>query len=122
MQKMKSENSTYHSSLLSLLIESILHLFTLKCNDSTRKEDLLFSVKNDSFPGEKKGSRKYWFLVYSIIYEIQFTLSAPRHLHEIQCPYSLCKMFVKQKFSIYFTHLNATLNIIFLLLFNIVDK
>lgn len=63
---------------------------------------------------EKKGSRKYWFLVYSIIYEIQFTLSAPGHLHEIQCPCSLCKVFVKQKISIYFNHLNPTLNISFL--------
>lgn len=61
----------------------------------------LFSVKNDSLLAEEE-SRKYWFLVYSFIYEIKFALFAPGHLHEIQRTCSLCKMFLKKKISIYF--------------------
>lgn len=46
---------------------------------------------------EKNGSRKYWVFVYSIIYEIQFALSAPGYLHEIQSPTHYVKRSLSRK-------------------------
>lgn len=46
---------------------------------------------------EKKGNRKYCFLVYSIIYKIQFTLSAPDIYMKFSVPAHYIKCSLSRK-------------------------